>query len=54
VRKEENPRGGVIKLTPIVTLNGLDGETELSRHPDEEVTNCGKALDLARKGKVQE
>jgi hypothetical protein len=46
MRKEESPRGGVIELTPIVTLNGLDGETELSRHPSEEVTNRGKSIRL--------
>jgi hypothetical protein len=51
VRKKESPRGGVIKLTPIVTLNGLDGETELSRHPGEEVTNRGKSIRLGTQGK---
>jgi hypothetical protein len=54
VRKKENTRGGVIELTPIVTLNCLDGETELSRHPGEEVTNRGKSIRLGTKEKVQE
>ena len=36
-REKERARGGVIELTAVVTLNGLNGETELSGHPGKEV-----------------
>jgi hypothetical protein len=36
VREKESTEGGVIKLTTIVTLDGLDGEAELCGHPSEE------------------
>jgi hypothetical protein len=36
-REKEGARGGVIELTSVVTLNGLNGETELSGHPGKEV-----------------
>jgi hypothetical protein len=52
-REKEGAGGVVIELTPIVTLDGLDGEAELSGHPGIEVEG-GKVSDLARKGKVQE
>ena len=33
-REEEGTGGGVIELTLVVTLDGLNGEAELSGHPD--------------------
>jgi hypothetical protein len=33
LREEKGTRGVVIELTPIVTLDDLDGEAELSGHP---------------------
>ena len=53
-REEEGTGGGVIELTPVVTLDGLNSEAELSGHPSKEVEEVGKVSDLARKGKVQE
>ena len=53
-REEERAGGMVIELTPVVTLDGLNGEAELSGHPSKEVEEGGKVSDLARKGKVQE
>ena len=44
-REEERTGGGVIELTPVVTLDGLNGEAELSGHPGEEVEG-GKGLRL--------
>jgi hypothetical protein len=46
VREEEGTRGGVIKLTAIVTLDGLDGKTKLSGHPSEKVKNRGECIRL--------
>jgi hypothetical protein len=40
----------VVKLTPIVTLDDLDGEAELSGHPDKEVKEGGKHLRLGTQG----
>jgi hypothetical protein len=51
VRGEESAGGGVIKLTTIVTLDGLDGEAELCGHPSEEVKECGKSIRLRTQGK---
>jgi hypothetical protein len=51
VREEEISGGGVIKLATIVTLDGLDGETELSRHPSKEVEERGKRIRLRTKRK---
>jgi len=53
VREEEGTGGGVIKLTAIVTLDGLDGKADLSRHPGKK-WRVGNASDFARKGKVHE
>ena len=53
-REEEGTGGGVIELTPVVALDGLNGEAELSGHPGKEVEEGGEVSDLARKGKVQE
>ena len=36
-REEERTGGGVVKLTPVVTLDGLNGEAKLSGHPGKEV-----------------
>jgi hypothetical protein len=46
MREEESTGGGVIKLTTIVTLDGLDGEAELCEHPSEEVKERGKSIRL--------
>jgi hypothetical protein len=51
VKEEESTGGGVIKLTTIVTLDGLDGETELRGHPSEEVKKRGKSIRLHTQGK---
>ena len=45
-RQEERPGGGVIKLPPVVTLDGFNGEAELSRHPGKEVEEGGEGLTL--------
>jgi hypothetical protein len=39
-------RGGVIELTPVVALDGLNGEAELSGHPGEEVKKGGEGVRL--------
>ena len=49
-KEEEKTEGGVIELTPVVTLDGLNGEAELSRHPDKEVEG-GKSLRLGAQRK---
>jgi hypothetical protein len=46
VGEKEVTRGGVIELTTVGTLNGLNGEAELSGHPGEEVTEGGESLRL--------
>jgi hypothetical protein len=51
VKEEESAGGGVIKLTTIVTLDGLDGKAELCGHPSEEVKECGKSIRLRTQGK---
>jgi hypothetical protein len=51
VREEEGTEGGVIKLTTIVALDGLDCEAELRGHPSEEVKNRGKSIRLRTQGK---
>ena len=51
VREKEGTRGGVIELPTIVTLNSLDGKTELSRHPGEEVQKGEESLRLHTQGK---
>ena len=53
-REEEGTEGGVIELTPVVTLDGLNGEAERSGYQGKEVEEDVKGLRLARKGKVQE
>jgi hypothetical protein len=51
VRDKECSGGGVIKLTTIVTLDSLDGETELCGHPSKEVKERGKCIRLRTEGK---
>lgn len=46
MREEEGTRREVIKLSPIVTLNDIEGATELSGHPGEEVRKCGEHIIL--------
>ena len=43
--------GGVIELTPVVALDGLNGEAELSGHPVKEVEEGGKGLGLGAQRK---
>ena len=45
-REEEGTGGGVIELTPVVTLDGFNGEAELSGHPGKEVEEGGEGLRL--------
>ena len=45
-REEEGTGGGVIELTPVVALDGLNGEAELSGHPGKEVEESGEGLRL--------
>jgi hypothetical protein len=51
VGENEVTGGRVIELTTVVTLNGLNGEAELSGHPSEEVTESGKSLRLGTQWK---
>jgi hypothetical protein len=51
VREKEGTGGGVIKLTTIVTLDGLDGEADLCGHPSEEVKERGESVRLRTQGK---
>src|SRR6185312_13972299 len=44
LREEERTGGGVVELTPVVTLDGLNGEAELSGHPSKEVEEGGEGL----------
>ena len=50
-REEERTGGGVVKLTLVVTLDGLNGEAELSGHPGKEVEEGGKCLRLGAQRK---
>jgi len=50
-REEEGASGGVIKLTPIVTLHDLDGEAELGGHPCKEVAKSSECIGLGTQGK---
>ena len=47
---EEGTGGGVIELTPVVTLDGLNGEAELSGHPGKKVEG-GEGLRLGAQRK---
>jgi hypothetical protein len=44
--EKEGARGGVIELTTVVALDGLNGETELSGHPGKEVKKGGEGVRL--------
>jgi hypothetical protein len=46
VDEEERARGGVIELTLVVALDGLNGEAELSGHPVKEVKKGGEGVRL--------
>ena len=46
IRDKEGTGGGVIELTTIVTLDGLDGEAKLCGHPSEEVEERGEGIRL--------
>jgi len=50
-REEERAGGVVIELMPVVTLDSLNGEAELSGHPGEEVEEGGERLRLGAQGK---
>ena len=50
-REEEGMGGRVIELTPVVALDGLNGEAELSGHPDKEVEEGGEGLRLGSQRK---
>ena len=41
----------VIELTPVVALDGLNGEAKLGGHPGEEVGERGQRLGLGTQGK---
>ena len=45
-RQEERPGGRVIELPPVVTLEGLNGEAELSGHTGKKVEESGEGLRL--------
>jgi len=45
-REEEGTGGGVIELTPVVALDGLNDEAELNGHPGKEVEKGGEGLKL--------
>ena len=45
-KEEKRTGGGVVELTPVVTLDGLNGEAELSGHPNKEVEEGGEGLRL--------
>lgn len=51
VGEEEGTGGGVIELPAIVTLDGPDGEAELSRHLGEKVEKSGESIRLGTQGK---
>ena len=48
---EEGTGGGVVKLPPVVTLDDLNGEAELSGHPGREVEEGGERLRLGAQRK---
>ena len=45
-REKEGTGGGVIELPPVVALDDLNGEAELSGHPGKEVAEGGEGLRL--------
>jgi hypothetical protein len=44
--EKEGARGGVIELTTVVALDGLNGKAELSGHPGKEVKEGGEGVRL--------
>ena len=49
--EKERMRGGIVELTSVVTLNGLNGTTKLSRHPGEEVRERLESIGFQAQGK---
>jgi hypothetical protein len=43
-RQKKGPSGRVVKLTPVVALDGLDGDTELSSNISKEVGQCSEGV----------
>jgi hypothetical protein len=50
-RQEKGLGGRVVKLTPIVTLDGLDGDAELSMNISKEIGQCGEGFRFKLKWK---
>src|SRR6185312_5160245 len=50
-REEERTGGGDVELPPVVTLDGLNGEAELSGHLGKEVEEGGEGLRLGAQRK---
>jgi hypothetical protein len=44
IRQEEDPGGGVVKLAPIVALDGFDLPAELIRHIRKEIGQSGECV----------
>jgi hypothetical protein len=43
-RQKKGPGGRVVKLTPVVTLGGLDGAAELSSNISKKVGQCSEGV----------
>jgi hypothetical protein len=44
IRQEEDPGGRVVKLTPVVALDGFDLPVELIRHISKEIGQSGECV----------
>jgi hypothetical protein len=44
IRQEEDPSGRVVKLVPVVALDGFDLPTELIRHISKEIGQSGECV----------
>ena len=44
IRQEEDPGGRVVKLAPVVALDGFDLPAELSRHISKEIGQSGECV----------
>jgi hypothetical protein len=44
IRQEEDPGGRVVKLAPVVTLDGIDLPAELIRHISKEIGQSGECV----------
>jgi hypothetical protein len=44
IRQEEDPGGRVVKLTPVITLDGFDLPVELIRHISKEIGQSGECV----------